>query len=98
MRFHLQSHSQDHAKSEARIIAIMLGRLKMTVDECISSYADLSDRVFKKMHHRVKVGSSEIQAQFDSSILEKCIKEVIVRMGFQEDELLKDTQDQNCKV
>lgn len=70
----------------------------MTVDECINAYASLSDRVFRKVHHRVKMGRSEIQAQFDSSELERAIKEIVINNGFQEDELLKDTQALTCKV
>lgn len=70
----------------------------MTVDECISAYADLSDRVFKKMHHRVKIGSGEVQAQFDSFELEKTIKKILNDMGFPENELLQDTQQMTCKV
>jgi hypothetical protein len=70
----------------------------MTVDECINAYASLSDRVFRKVHHRVKIGSGEIQAQFDSLELERAVKEIVVSKGFQEDELLKDTQAMKCKV
>ena len=70
----------------------------MTVDECINAYADLSDRVFQKIHHRIKLRSGEIQARFDSDELERAIKEIIVHMGFHEDELLKDTQEMGCKV
>lgn len=70
----------------------------MTIDECIRAYAGLSDRVFQKIHHRVKLGSGEIQARFDTFELERAIKEIIVDMGLQENELLKETQEATCKV
>ena len=34
------------ADKKRRLIAIMLGRLRMTVDECIDAYISLSDRIF----------------------------------------------------
>ena len=38
--------------STGGLIAIMLGRLRVTVDECIDAYTELSDRVFEKKSHR----------------------------------------------
>ena len=35
--------------STGGLIAIMLGRLQMTVDECIAAYTSLSDRVFDQI-------------------------------------------------
>lgn len=84
--------------STGGLIAIMLGRLKMTVDECISAYADLSDEVFQKKHHRVNIRAGGIQGRFDSSALERAFKEIIVSRGFDEDELLFDNHDGACKV
>jgi patatin-like phospholipase/acyl hydrolase len=36
--------------STGGLIAIMLGRLHMTVDECIDEYKKLSARIFTKIH------------------------------------------------
>ena len=41
--------------STGGLIAIMLGRLRMTIDECIDIYAMLSDRVFEKKSHRANI-------------------------------------------
>lgn len=41
--------------STGGLIAVMLGRLRMTVDECIDAYTSLSDRVFEKKGHRVNL-------------------------------------------
>ena len=75
----------------------MLGRLKMSVDECIDAYLSLSDRVFQKKSHRVTTKGS-IQGRFDAEELERAVKEVVTAQGLQEDALLKDASDDACKV
>ena len=75
----------------------MLGRLKMSIDECIDAYLQLSDRIFQKKRHRVTV-KGKIQGRFDSDELERAVKEVIKGQGLQEEALLKDTPDASCKV
>jgi len=40
--------------STGGLVAIMLGRLCMSVDECITAYERLSDGIFTKIHHRIK--------------------------------------------
>lgn len=37
------------------LIAIILGRLQMTVDNYIDAYTSLSDKVFKRKSHRVNI-------------------------------------------
>lgn len=71
------------------LIAIMLGRLKMTVDECIAKYNDMCKRIFANRGHPLRVRvtgdkwykverpSIEIQGAFDHTILEACILETI---------------------
>jgi hypothetical protein len=80
------------------LLAIMLGRLKMDIDECIAAYTDMSDRIFRKKHHRVRVRTGEIQGRFDTEELERSIKEIIKNKGFEEDALLMDAPDAPCKV
>jgi len=75
----------------------MLGRLKMSVVECIDSYLSLSDRVFRKKRHRVSVKGA-VQGRFDSEELERAVKEVVKAQGLQEDTLLKDAPNAACKV
>jgi hypothetical protein len=75
----------------------MLGRLQMTVDDCIDAYISLSDRVFQKQRHRVTI-KGKVQGRFDSDELERAIKEIVVRQGLEEDALLKDSPDTKCKV
>jgi len=75
----------------------MLGRLKMSINDCIDAYLSLSDRVFKKKSHRVTVRGN-IQGRFDSEELARAVKEVVTKQGLQEDVLLKDVSDDACKV
>lgn len=75
----------------------MLGRLKMSIDECIDAYLQLSERIFQRKRHRVSV-KGQIQGRFDSDELEQAVKEIITKQGLQENTLLKDTPDAACKV
>jgi hypothetical protein len=75
----------------------MLGRLKMSIDECIDAYLQLSDRIFQKKMHRVTV-KGKIQGRFDSDELERAVKDVIKVQGVPEDALLKDDPGTACKV
>ena len=75
----------------------MLGRLKMSVDQCIDAYLSLSDRVFQKKKHRVTTKGS-IQGRFDSEELKRAVKKIVTAQGLQEDTLLKDASDDACRV
>jgi hypothetical protein len=75
----------------------MLGRLKMSIDECISAYLTLSDDIFHKKRHRVTI-KGKIQGRFDSDALEAAVKQVIRGHGYQEDALLKDAPGSKCRV
>jgi hypothetical protein len=75
----------------------MLGRLKMTIDDCIDAYLSLSDRVFQKERHRVTV-KGNIQGRFDSEELARAVKEVVKAQKLKEDALLKDDSVDACKV
>ncbi|KAI0875593.1 acyl transferase/acyl hydrolase/lysophospholipase [Hypoxylon argillaceum] len=83
--------------STGGIIALMLGRLRMGIDECIDAYVALSDDVFKKRRHRLTL-KGKIQGRFDKLALEKAIKLILVQHGFNENELLRDNSDSVCKV
>ncbi|KAK3167171.1 hypothetical protein OEA41_010297 [Lepraria neglecta] len=86
-----------HITNGYSLVAIMLGRLQMTIDDCIDAYISLSDRVFQKRRHRVTI-KGNVQGRFDSDELERAIKEIVVRQGLEEDALLKHSRDAKCKV
>lgn len=75
----------------------MLGRLRMSVADCIAAYLKLSERVFRKTRHRVTV-KGQIQGRFDSEELAQAVKEVVAKQGLPEDALLKDESNSTCKV
>jgi hypothetical protein len=75
----------------------MLGRLKMSVGDCITAYLSLFDRVFCKARHRVTV-RGQVQGRFDADELVLAIKEVVRQQGLPEDALLKDVPEAGCKV
>ncbi|RKK08777.1 hypothetical protein BFJ65_g16440 [Fusarium oxysporum f. sp. cepae] len=83
--------------STGGLIAIMLGRLRMTVDECIVAYTSLSNMVFKKKRHRSKI-NGQLQGRFDATALEQAVKKILVENGHHEEALLKDSSDGACKV
>ncbi|KAH7146805.1 hypothetical protein B0J13DRAFT_621750 [Dactylonectria estremocensis] len=83
--------------STGGLIAIMLGRLRMTVDECIAAYTALSDKVFEKKSHRVKI-NGQFQGRFETVALEQAVKQILVDNGYSEDALLKDPSKTACKV
>ena len=75
----------------------MLGRLRMTVDECIEVYGEMSADIFRKQHHRLKL-DGKVQGQFDKNILERAMQRCIARAGFSKDALLYDPDDASCRV
>jgi hypothetical protein len=76
----------------------MLGRLRMTVDECIDAYVSMSDKIFQNKRRYT------LKERFDSKVLELVIQDVIKGRGLEEDALLKDEKedekdkDKKCRV
>lgn len=84
--------------STGGLIALMLGRLRMSVDECIAEYKKLSPQIFTKLHHRLNI-KGKLQGRFDHEALERGVKELLKSRGFGEDELLKeDAKDAACRT
>ncbi|KAG9839762.1 ankyrin, partial [Aureobasidium melanogenum] len=76
--------------STGGLIAIMLGRLEMSVDECIKAYTDLSREVFHKKR-RSPVGiKGDIKERYDSEALELAVRKVIRDRNLDENALLKN--------
>jgi hypothetical protein len=84
--------------STGGLIAIMLGRLQMSVDECIVEYKKLSPAIFTHIHHRVNI-SGHIQGRFDHEALERGIRSLLSSRGLDEDELFgEDLEGSKCKT
>lgn len=84
--------------STGGLIAIMLGRLRMTVDECIEEYKELSPKIFTKVHHRLNL-RGRLQGRFDHEALENCIRSLLERRGLSPDELFAESlRTPGCKT
>jgi len=76
----------------------MLGRLRMSVEECIAAYIDLSSRVFQKKHAMPVTVRGKVKARYSSKELQRAIEDVVAARHLDKDALLKDTSPQACKV
>ena len=75
------------------LIAIMLGRLEMDVDDCISAYCDLASEVFgEKLSVFPTTLKGKVNARFDSTKLESAVRKVIRRRGYLEMSLFRVTE------
>lgn len=84
--------------STGGLIAIMLGRLCMSVDECIEEYKSLSAEVFTHCKHRV-TWRGDVQGRFDHEALVRGTKALLSRRGFDENAQLQIPGDDSaCKV
>lgn len=69
---------------EYSIVAIMLGRLKMTVPQCIVAFPPLAKRIFKdgkRLPHHQKF-------RYKASYLVGAVKEILRQQGMEADERL----------
>ncbi|KAM0277280.1 hypothetical protein ACHAQH_005939 [Verticillium albo-atrum] len=78
--------------STGGLIAIMLGRLEMDVDECIAAYNKLSADVFAKLRRKIPISSrSNLALRFDSAKLKDAILEIITSRGLLPDAPFDDS-------
>ena len=76
-----------------RLIVLMLGRLRMTVDDAIEAYQQLAGKVFKD----VKWTTSD--SKFKATELEKAIKEIVkLNTGMEDSETRLLDDNTACKV
>lgn len=68
----------------------MLGRLQMSVDECIQAYIELSDDVFHKKRRIPANAKGDLKERYDSKTLESAVKKVIRDRNIDDNALLKD--------
>ncbi|KAH6476019.1 hypothetical protein HBI59_006010 [Parastagonospora nodorum] len=84
--------------STGGLIAIMLGRLQMGVQECIDQYTTLFSSIFTKKKHRVGWGG-KLQGRFDHEALEAGIKQIVREKLHDEHALFKDNSSNGgCKT
>lgn len=82
-----------------RLIAIMLGRLEMDVDECITGYSKLMKAVFMEKSSKLPLSwRGRVKAQFDSKKLKAAVEEVIVNAGFSITDAFNDGKSRGCRT
>ena len=81
-----------------RLLAVMLGRLRMGIDECIRAYLEFFEHVFAKPRSLFHLYSPlKIHAQYDQRKLQEAAREIVVMSGLPEEALLKDPEA-DCRV
>ena len=75
------------------LVAIMIGRLEMSVDECIAVYGNLVIAIFDCIDPQ-----DNGQLQFYMEKLQIMIRSLIERSGASGDDLLNDGWERRCKT
>ncbi|THX83485.1 FabD/lysophospholipase-like protein [Aureobasidium pullulans] len=85
--------------STGGLIAIMLGRLEMSVDECIKAYSGLIATVFGVQLSKIPMNwRGKVKPRFDSAKLEAAVKQVISQSGVPDDTMFDDGIERGCKT
>jgi hypothetical protein len=91
-----------HSLFGTSLIAIMLGRLRMPLKEVETEYLKFSESIFQPKRNRHSPGRAydfmKASAKFDSKPLEDRIKDILRAKDLPEDTLLKDEDEDLCKV
>jgi predicted acylesterase/phospholipase RssA len=89
--------------STGGLIAIMLGRLRMSVNDCIEAYQRLSEKIFTPVHSNSNVAGRAVakfkaEGKFDSEPLETTVKQMCQEHLSSESELMRDDDKDAPKV
>lgn len=77
----------------------MLGRLEMTVDDCIDAYNKLSASVFSEPRRKIPISfGGRLTSRFDSNKLKEAILGIMSSQGLSPDESFGDSQDPGCRT
>ena len=63
--------------STGGLIALMLGKMGMTVDECITQYEKLSKVIFGRKHLRGRMTRGLAPTKYSGERLRKCIRDLL---------------------
>ncbi|KAL4247804.1 hypothetical protein ABKN59_007113 [Abortiporus biennis] len=80
--------------STGGLIAVMLGRLRMTVQECIDAFNEMAETIFTNPFKDTDFLLTG--AKYKASVLERAIKDVVASQLDSEDAIMLD-QDNKCK-
>lgn len=77
----------------------MLGRLEMSVQECIDAYTKMMRKVFEKKTNRSIIGVlGGVKPRFSSKALEDAISQLLKARGISPDEKFQSDTKPRCKV
>lgn len=87
----------------SRLIAIMLGRLRMSIDEAITAYKDLSPLIFKRKWWTQKqaakyFGAEMQQYWFQGQNLVSAVEKLLEGMSMDRTSTLRESQAPACRV
>jgi patatin-like phospholipase/acyl hydrolase len=71
--------------STGGLIAVMLGKLGMTIDQCIAAYRDLSRTIFGAKHVRGRLTFGLAPSRYSGSRLRKAVYKLLGDRGFADD-------------
>lgn len=72
--------------STGGLIALMLGKLGMPVEDCITQYRDLSTRIFGKKHIRGRITHGLNPSRYSGKRLRECVEGLLEAKGFSKEE------------
>lgn len=84
-----------------RLIAIMLGRLEMTVDQCIEAYTGMMDVIFDPKDKKklpFKLSNGKVQPKYKTKHMEQAIKQVIINAKWNPDGPFRGSKNSACKT
>ena len=82
--------------STGGLIAIMLGKLGMSLEESIQAYRDLSRKIFKKRHIRGRITHGLAPTKYSGSHFERHIKDLIAKRAFPVDAPMVSNDKRDC--
>ena len=74
--------------STGGLIALMLGKLGMPVEECITQYRRLSAGIFRKKHIRGRITHGLNPSRYSGEKLRECVEHLLEARGFSKEELV----------
>jgi patatin-like phospholipase/acyl hydrolase len=72
--------------STGGLIALMLGKLGMPVEDCITQYRDLSTRIFRKKHIRGRITHGLNPSRYSGKRLRECVEDLLKAKGLSKEE------------
>jgi len=78
--------------STGGLIAVMLGKLGMTVVDCIKAYHDISKDIFGKKHIRGAVTGGLTTSKYSGSGLRDCVRNLMKKEKFDMELHMRDTE------